>query len=155
MSYSSIYIGRSSKVPVPLTIFVLIAILVFLARFLSSNPPASKATDKKIEKLKILNLTHSSATVVWQSQKKETGYVFYSNDPAKIDRVALDERDIPEKKQPFMNHYVSIGGLTGGTTYFYKIISDNELVTRDKNKPFSFKTPQPAQTISQTRPAYG
>ena len=83
--------------------------------------------------MEITNIKPIQVTVVWQSNKKETGSIIYGEEENNLKEIALDDRDVAEKKNSYLNHYITIRNLGPETTYFFKFNSSG--------KTFSFKTP--------------
>lgn len=155
MIYSQLYLQNKIKVPTVIGfLFIVFIILIFLRIFSGLSKPSS-AVKKTIRRLEITNLSASSATVFWQTDKKETGWLLYGNLPKQMTAVALDERDITSKKIPYLNHYITIRNLDENQQYFFTIVSDNKLITDVNNAPFSFKTSPSAKTARNLNPAYG
>jgi hypothetical protein len=70
-------------------------------------------------------------------------------------QVALDERDVASKKNPYLNHYVTIRGLDENKQYFFAVVSDNQLIMNSDKTPFSFTTSSSAASVRNLNPAYG
>jgi hypothetical protein len=155
MIYSQLYLQNKIKVPTVIGfLFILFIILIFLRIFSGFSPPTS-AVKKNIRRLEITNLSASLATIYWQTDKKEVGWLLYGSLPKQMTKVALDERDIASKKIPYFNHYVTIRNLGENQQYFFTIVGDNKLITNINNAPFSFTTTSSAKTTRNLNPAYG
>jgi len=92
--------------------------------------------------VKISNLGSSTFTVSWTTDTPVTGYVKYSENPAKIKTPAGDIRDqISGNSQGYTNHYVGVTGLSPDKTNYFMIGSGSQLYD-DTGKPFEIRTGQ-------------
>ncbi len=156
MTYSKYFSPQETKIPIPITVGVLVLVIVVLAKIFSTSPPTqSKASQKKINMLTLVNPSPNQAGLFWQSEKKEKGWVIYGKSQSNLDQIALDERDLQDKREAYLNHFAVLNTLMPGTVYFYEVISDNQLITDNNGKPFSFTTPTDLESISSINPAYG
>lgn len=90
--------------------------------------------------IKISNLGSSTFTVSWTTDTPLVGYVFYSDNPAKISLPAGDVRDqISGTSQSYTNHYANVTGVTPGKTYYFLIGSGSQKYD-DGGKPFQVRT---------------
>lgn len=86
------------------------------------------------------NMAANSFTVSWVTDTPVTGFVKYSEDPAKIVNPAGDLRDQTSgSSQSYLNHYVNISNLKADTTY-YVLIGSGPKTYDDGGKPFQFRT---------------
>lgn len=154
MVYSDFFKSKEKKIPLPLSIVIILIIILSLGRILSSNPNRSKASNKEVRNMTVVNPTPNEFALYWLTDAKEIGWVIYGSAPNNLDRVALDERDLQNQKNAYYHHFVRIKDLNLGTTYYYKIVSDNQVVASE-NKPFSFTTLQSFNPSLQANPAYG
>lgn len=92
--------------------------------------------------VKISNLGSSTFSVSWTTDTPVTGYIKYSENPAKITTPAGDVRDqISGNSQSFTNHYVNVTGLNPSKTNYFMIGSGSQLYD-DTGKPFELRTGQ-------------
>lgn len=154
MPYSDFFKSKEKKIPLPLSIVVILVIILSLGRILGSNPSRSKASNKAVRNMTVVNPAPSEFALYWLTDTKEIGWVIYGSTPNNLDKVALDERDLQDRKNAYYHHFVRIKNLDLGTTYYYKIVSDNQVVASE-NKPFSFTTLQSFNPGLQAKPAYG
>ena len=101
--------------------------------------------------VKISNKGSNTFTVSWTTDTPVTGYLRYSEDPAKITTPAGDIRDqISGSSQGYTNHYVVVSGLNADRTIYFKIGSGSQTYD-DNGKPFQTRTgPQviaPAENV--------
>lgn len=156
MSYTKIFLNQqSAKIP---SIFFLIAvsfISFFLIRLLSNKPLVSRAAKSSFRQLLIVNPSYNQFGVFWQTEEKEMGWLIYGEKENKLDKIVFDERDTSDRKNPYRNHYVLVKNLEQNKTYFFKIVSNKQLISDLNNQPFSFTTPGNISALSNIRPAYG
>lgn len=90
--------------------------------------------------IKLSNISATGFSVNWATDTPMTGYIKYSEDPAKINLPAGDVRDqISGTSQNYTNHYVNITGLGPNKTYYFNIGSGSQTYS-DNNKPFQVRT---------------
>jgi len=150
MIYSKYFFPQSPKIPTPVTIGVVFLIIFFLARLFGLTPLRSRGSKKIVRQLRLVNPSHNQVGMFWQTDEKETGWLIYGYSELGLNKVALDERDLQDKRNLFYNHLVVLKNLEPDTRYFYKIVSNNQL-----GKAFSFKTPLNLSFASNLSPAYG
>lgn len=155
MTYSKYFMPSQSKIPTPLSIAAILLIIFLLIRFFSSNPIPSKASKKVLRQLNIVNPTSTQIGIFWQTDEKETGWVVYGQNEGRLDNTAPDEKDLQDKRDVYYYHYAVLKNLQPDSFYFYKIVSNNQLVEEASGKAFSFKTPTELSTNSNANPAYG
>ncbi|MBI4225821.1 fibronectin type III domain-containing protein [Candidatus Roizmanbacteria bacterium] len=155
MTYSKYFFPQEPKIPIPITIGVVLLLIFFLTRFFGSVSLPSRASKKTLRQLKVVNLSHNQAGVFWQTDEKETGWVNYGQSEGVLDNVALDERDLQDRRNLFHDHLSILKNLQPDSNYFYKIVSNNQLVEAIDGRSFSFKTPPNLAISSNLNPAYG
>lgn len=156
MSYSQLYMQNKARIPVPLAIVLVAVFGIFFARFfLTGNAPASRASKKTVNRFEVTNVSPYQANIFWQSGIAEEGYVFYGETVDGVRNIALDDRDVSESKNQYLNHYVTLRNLKPGTPYFFKIVSKNEIIVKPDGSLFSFKTPMVSSSTSALKPANG
>jgi hypothetical protein len=90
--------------------------------------------------VKISNLGASTFSVSWTTDTPVTGFIKYSENPAKITTPGGDIRDqISGSSQGYTNHYVSVTGLSPDKTNYFMIGSGSQLYD-DSGKPFEVRT---------------
>ena len=128
---------------------LLIGVLVYYGYTVSYNKNA------KITSIMVVNQTESSATVVWQTDRKVKGslevddYRYY--DSRDIEEIALGEYKI-NKLQKRYTHYVTVPKLESEKEYSFKIKHDFVEIDTEVN---SFKTAKVAEEIKDPEPVYG
>jgi len=158
MIYSRYYLNQqqdSVKVPTPILVVVLVLMIFILSRFFQTNSLPSRAVKKAVRQIKIVNLLSNQVSVYWQTDVKEKGWLILGEKEGDLNQTFSDDRDTGEKKGQYLNHYVLMKDLQPGKKYYFKIVSQDQIVSQTDEKPFSFQTPT---TVSQTtglKPAYG
>lgn len=145
--YSELYTHsrfRSIKILSGIAVFVLAAASIFL--FTQDSAP-TRASKKQLIEHSVVNVSPRQIGVFWQVDEPDTGWLIYGKSPTQLDQIALDMRDTTSEKGLHTYHYALLQTLEPNTTYYYKIISDNELVTPADDESFK------AQTLSATAPS--
>jgi hypothetical protein len=119
------------------------------------KPMPSKADKRSILHLTRVNVAPTQTGIFWQTESKEVGWVVYGDSPDKLSRVALDEKDIGVNKAQYKNHYVIMKNLSENTTYYFKVVANNKMVSDTGDQPFTLKTPFRLTADTNSRPAYG
>lgn len=90
--------------------------------------------------VKIVNRGSNSLTVTWISDVPVTGFVKYSDNPAKLSLPAGDIRDqVAGNTTQYTTHYVEVTGLTPDKTYYFEIGSGS-VMYNDSGKPYQVRT---------------
>ncbi len=155
MIYSDLYFKQKQKVSNFLMIFTFVfSVLIFssIYRKLRITSRASKIDLKRIE---ITNLNPIQATIFWQTETKETGWLIYGEKENILDKIVFDDRDLATSQNKYFNHYVTLKNLKNDTTYYFMIISDNKKIIRPDGKYFSFKTPKTISNLTKLSPISG
>ena len=155
MSYSKYFASQEVRIPVPISIGVIILIMLFLTKVFSTSPVPSRASLKKVQNLQIVNPSTSQVGLFWQTSKKEIGWIVYGQSQTNLDQIEIDERDLQNKRMPYYRHFVMLKNLKPNAVYYYKVVSDNQLVTDNVGKAFTFTTPSDLSLNSTLNPAYG
>lgn len=156
MIYSSLYFKDKPKVPTYAVFFVVLLVIFFLNRiFISSFIPSRAASTANLRRVETVNLSSNQVTVFWQTEKKTVGWVIYGELNNNLDRIALDERDLSEKKKVYLNHYAVLRNLEKDTNYYFKLVVDSKIVGNPSNKTFEFKTPAATGQATNSKPIYG
>src|SRR3990167_976833 len=156
MLYSRFYFRDKGKIPVPLAVVLLFVVALLMGSvFLKTGPASLRASKKNAKRVEVTNLSPVQASVFWQSEQIEEGFLFYGNNLNAVNTLALDDRDVASKKSQFLNHYVTLRNLEANRTYFFKIVSNNQVIIKPDGTPFSFKTPAILGASSSLSPAHG
>lgn len=133
------------KIPTLLGLAILVSGLVAGVILVNSRTSfQSKAGPTESPKnIKISNRGSGNFSVSWTTDTPLTGFVKYSEDPAKINLPAGDVRDqISGTSQNYTNHYVNISGLGSNKTIYFLIGSGSQTYN-DNEKPFQIRTLSP------------
>lgn len=156
MSYSDLYLHRSSRIP-QLFVVAVLAVLVFGGVLTYSfKPQQSQASVGKIEQHLDVNILQNQAGVYWKTAKPATGWVMYGESAGDITQVVRDEREVGDTKIVSVYHYALMRNLKPNTKYYYKIIVDNGVVVNPQTKlPFEITTATRNDVGVNVKPAYG
>ena len=106
MTYADVYARQDKKIPVWLSVLVIVVVFVFVSfLFVRTEPPSTKASKKTVKKVEIANLSAAQAVVFWETEQKEPGWVAYGSDKDKLDKVAIDDRDFQAQRDNRLFHY--------------------------------------------------
>lgn len=122
------------KIPTLLGVTIIITLIVLSILYYYSP----KQTDEdylQISGLKVVNISDTTATIVWQTTTPTTGKVVYSQNDD-LSHTASDNRDRRADKGRLV-HFVTLNNLKPESTYRYKIENDDFL---SPDKALEFKT---------------
>lgn len=155
MAYSQIYLKNQAKVPTFIAVLFVFLIGIFFLRLFTKSSIPSKAEKKTVRRVDIANLSANQATIYWQTDQKDVGWIIFGEKPTQLNKLAYDERDLAANKQRYLNHYVVLRELTAEKMYYFKLISNNEVISNGAQGVFSFKTPKVNTDFKSREPAYG
>ncbi len=121
--------------------------------FLSSSTP-TRASKQVVKEHQQVNIFPKQVGIFWEVTTNDEGWIIYGENPSNLNQISLDERDL-SKRENRKYHYVVLKNLVPDTTYYYRIISNNELVSAEGNEPFSIRTIPDGTSSSSMSPAYG
>jgi hypothetical protein len=154
MSYSELYTEQKSRPSQILIALALFATVSAAGYYFLTRTTTTRASKQVIKKHQQVNIAPRQAGVFWEVNSPDEGWVIYGENPSKLDQIALDDRDISKREsRPF--HLVMMKNLNPETTYYYKIISNEELVSAENNEPFSIRTISESVSSASLSPAYG
>jgi hypothetical protein len=121
---------------------------------------SSKASLKVAKRVEIVNLSPTQASIFWQTDKQESGWVIYGDMENKEKKIVIDEKDlnnIGENKGKYITHLATLKELLPGKKYYFKIVTDNnEIIVQPDGRSFSFVTPQSnLNSLQNISPAFG
>lgn len=154
MAYSEIFFKKQHRVPTIVTLLTIVSVLLILTKLVAPSAVPSKATKRTLPQVKIVNVSSSYATVFFETEQKEVGWIAYGEDKNALNKIGIDERDLQDKKQSYYYHYVNISGLSDSRDYFFQIVASNQLVGQGSGQPFNFKTTQ-VSSVANSGIAYG
>jgi hypothetical protein len=121
------------KIPTLIGIALLITLIVSLGLYFYYKKQAT-VINFQITNLEVVNITNTSATIIWQSSSPSAGQVIYSEfEP--LNGQAVDTRDRGQLKERLI-HFVTLNNLKPGTKYIYKVKNNSEVM----QKSLDFKT---------------
>lgn len=84
--------------------------------------------------IKVVNITNTQATLVWQTDQPAQGTIFYGT--SNLNQKQLDDRDVNQPKER-ISHFVTLRNLNAQTNYSYKIRSQKFTFPQDKSLFFN------------------
>lgn len=154
--YSELYLKNNFKIPTIVATFLIFFLSVAFGRFFMDSPKYSRAAKKTISRLEIVNISPIEASVFWQTEKKDGSWVIYGESSGKEERIAYDSRQIRKNQDKFINHLAVLKDLKPGKKYYFRLISNNELIATSDGSSFNFTTPQNSSFGSaKSEPVYG
>jgi hypothetical protein len=123
--------------------FGIITIGIIATTFLVKGPTpfqikASPLNEPK--NIQITNISDSAFTVVYNTDDKVTGTILYGENPEKLDKVILDERDqLSQEINDYKTHSITANNLTPNTEYFFVIKSGDKTI-KSNEEAFTVKT---------------
>lgn len=154
--YSDLYLRHRGHVTKGLVGLALVVSMVAVMFGVSQDASPTRASRKTLVTHEAVNTTPTQIGVFWEVETSDEGWVIYGTNPDTLDLVAGDERDgfsgVREKRR---YHYVLLRNLLPDTVYYYKIITDNELISRDDGGAFEVRTLPQSTYSSSLSPIYG
>jgi len=132
----------TKKIPTLLGVFLLLGGLVAGLLLVGKGQFFSiKAGPTAVPKsVKVANLGSSNLTITWITDTPVIGLVKYSDNPARLNLPAGDNRDQQSGTSgSFTTHFVDLVGLTPGKTYYFEIVSGSQTYD-DNGKPYQVAT---------------
>ncbi len=160
MIYSKLYLKEKIKLPTVIGFLLVIFITVVFSRFFLGLAGSSKALLKVAKRVEITNLSPGQASIFWQTDKTESGWVAYGEVEGNENKIVLDEKDlnnIGQKEGQYKIHLATLKELAPGKKYFFKMVSDNnQIIVQPNGSSFSFITPQNnLNSLQNISPAFG
>lgn len=114
---------KKSKIPTIIGLFILVfglaaGVLLVRNQNIFRLGAAAEFAPKDV---RISNITNTSFTISWITDKETSGFVKWGKSTTSLDKTELDEL----KDQSF-THLLTLKGLTPQTTYFFKVNSGGE-----------------------------
>jgi hypothetical protein len=154
--------NTQKRVPTLVAILMLVVLMVgavFITSQIKNSQQFSSSADEpnRPENVGIANVTDTSVTVYWTSQKEVAGAVLFGTTPNLGGSVAFDERDTSGKTGQFSTHLVRLVNLKPETLYYFKISSGSTIFgNAEKNgDPFEIKTFPEIEAGPFIEPIYG
>ncbi len=153
--YSELYTQshfRFTKYLAFAALFVVVSTVIFLLSQDSSPTRASKRTLKEHE---VVNVSPRQIGIFWETDEPDEGWIIYGESDSSLDLVALDERDIKTEKAKRRYHYALLKNLQPDKMYYYKIVSNNELISQEDGGAFESMTLEESAAMTSLSPIYG
>lgn len=148
---------KPKRIPTIVALVILIIGIgggIFLVENRTSTTPLADVSTEP-QAVQITNLTDSSYSVVWFTNKATQGSVVYNASQSKEKNVAVDDRDIDGTGQKYITHHVTLKNLQPQNTYNFQILSEGKTYKDLNNKEYAVTTPAKPESVSQLEPAYG
>ena len=97
MIYSDLYLKQNSKLPMVIGIVLTLFIGVFFTKLFLGSAGWSKASLKSARRVEIVNLSPSEASIFWQTDQTEIGWVAYGEREINENKIVLDVKDLNNK----------------------------------------------------------
>ncbi len=153
--YSDLYLRphyRPSNILIAMAIIVAVSSGIF---YYSSGSVPVRASKTKVSRQEIVNVTPHQAGVYWETDNADEGWLLYGEDPNNMKSLALDvfieKGEAPKRTY----HYAVLTNLKSDTTYYYAIVSENEMILSAEKKPFTVRTASSVGSSGSLTPAYG
>lgn len=147
---------QEKKIATPIALAILIILLIAIAVSIQKiKTTATRAQTSTIAGIEITNITANSASIVWHTPQKTTGWVVWDENKENLSERAFDDRDGVKQTSSYTLHYVTIKNLAENTTYFFNILSNNQKKTAPDHAPFFFKTSARYTIQNSIKPAFG
>jgi len=153
--YSDLY-TKSRFSAVKILSSIAIVIVVSLGLFLLTQDSApTRASKRALLDHQIVNMSPKQFGVFWEVDSADEGWVLYGKNPNNLDMIAFDERDSGGEKEQRVYHFVLLRNLESDSTYYYKLISNNEVIQSDDTDTFSADTLDDSIQATVFSPMYG
>lgn len=154
--YSDLYLQKGPKIPTHIVGIVLMLVAgISVYFFMNSTSAPTRASKISLVQHETVNVSSKQIGVFWKVEKPDKGWVIYGTNAEKLSETILDERDVTDKNALHQYHFVMLKNLKPDSQYFYKIVSNNELLGKPDGQPFSVRTPRDVLPGSAVKPAYG
>lgn len=157
MLYSDLYFRSKRRTSLVLVVMAVSAVLAltYIIYNTSSSAVPTKAAKRPLKRHEVVNVSMHQIGIFWQSDVKEVSWIVYGEKENDIKKVALDERDIESKKNQSYFHFVNLKNLEENKTYYYKIVTEEGVITAPTGDPFKVTTTKTVTSGNTLKPAYG
>lgn len=151
MYYSRLFFKQRKQIPKSLIVSAIVSVFLFVLIILIKPSIPSRATDSSFLTLQSVNVEPTQIGLFWQTNENVSGVVKYGNDPAQLNKIAIDERDL-ENKLPgrFRSHYMLLKNLQPNVDYYYQAIYNGTQSQID-----TVKTPTIVKSSISAKPIFG
>lgn len=153
--YTELYTQPRNRPSSVLIALALVAIISGALFYFGTDVRKTRASKQIVTRQEIVNVFPSQVGLFWEVETPDTGWIIYGENPSKLEQIALDERYIGGDTTKRKLHYAVLKNLTPETTYYFKIVSDDGIVSAQNNEPFSVKTSSEGIASSSLTPSYG
>ncbi len=153
---------NQKKIPTILAVLMLVVLMVgavFITSQIQKNQHLESSADEpnRPENIGIANVSDSSLTIYWTSQKEVAGAVLFGTTPSLSGSIGFDERDTKGKSSQFTTHLVRLVNLKPETLYYFKISSGASIYgdTEKNGDSFEVRTFPKISSNPSVEPIYG
>jgi hypothetical protein len=108
------------------------------------------------QKVKITNVSENGFVVSWITQESTIGFIRFGNTASNLTTTVTDDRDLlAGASGDYRSHYITLQNLKPGTTYYFKLGSQNNQLYDNNGQPFAITTPLTLNTPPTADTAYG
>lgn len=146
---------RQTKIPTLVALFILVFGIGGGILLIETSHPTTTSADVNIipNNIHITNVSDSSFSVSWLTDRESNGYVTYK-DTSSVWQTAFDDRDEDGKPKKYVTHHVSVKSLRENTSYSFKIVSDGKVFDNNGSLFAQVTGPRLSAPLSLD-PAYG
>ena len=153
--YSDLYTkSRFNAVKMLSSVAGVIVIALGLFLFTQDSAP-TRASKRALLDHQIVNMSPKQFGVFWEVDTADEGWLLYGKNPNNLDAIAFDERDSGGEKEQRKYHFALFRNLDPSSTYYYKIISNNEVIQSEGTDTFSADTLEDSAQATIFSPMYG
>lgn len=153
--YSDLYTHSRispTKILSSVAIFILVSLGIFVY---TQDATPTRASKQALLDHQTVNISPKQFGIFWEVDTADDGWIIYGNNPNKLDKIAFDERDSGGEKEKRVYHFALLRNLVPEETYYYKIISNNEVIHTENTNIFNEKTLDDSAQTSTFSPMYG
>ena len=153
--YSDLYTkSRFNAVKMLSSVAGVIVIALGLFLFTQDSAP-TRASKRALLDHQIVNMSPKQFGVFWEVDTADEGWLLYGKNPNNLDSIAFDERDSDGEKEQRIYHFAIFRNLDPSAKYYYKIISNNEVIQSEGTDTFSADTLEDSAQATIFSPMYG
>lgn len=153
--YSDLYLRPHYQPSRILIAMALMAVVGFGIFYYSSDSVPTRASKKTVKKQDIVNVTPRQVGIYWESDSVDEAWILFGESENNINTLAPDVFTAKGEAPKRSYHYAELKNLNPDTTYYYQIVSDNEIIMNGQQKPFTVRTASSVGSSGSLTPAYG
>ncbi|HLC94433.1 MAG TPA: fibronectin type III domain-containing protein [Patescibacteria group bacterium] len=146
---------REKKIPTLLALLLLAVLVTSLSFGIQKFKTRTFAKKITIESIEITNITHNTATIIWETPESEVSWLIYGKEKTKLEKTQFDDRDTGSTKKRRTQHYATLKNLEIAQDYFFKIATNKGIASSYNEAPFKLTTTNILATSSRISPAFG